>query len=320
MRSKIGSGLYWILLVVGLVGLLSACGGSGETPVAELVPGQVTVNALQVVPSGSAPVQVQATIGGIINDSCTLVVGVNSTRDGNTFTLTPQTTVNNTGACTAVQIPFTQQVSLDVLNLPAGTYTVNAGTVSQLFSLSVDNVAAAGGDGVTTTNPAGEAATTDGAQTATQDGGQTQAAGTTVNQPANGLFSMTQIYFIALDDNGQNGTAVGCNDSLVPVTITLDPPTPAVMTAAYTRLLSIKDQTYNNYYNPLFQSDLKLDTINIVNREALVYLTGTWNPPEGDCIEAQMRAQLRQTALQYSTVDYVTIWLNGRLLDPSGLG
>jgi hypothetical protein len=313
MRRKIGSGLYWLMLGFGFATMLSACGliGRDETPVA-VVPGQVTVDTLTVVPSGAAPVQVQATIGGLINDNCTSVVGIDAQRQDNVFTLTPQTVVNDTGACTPAQFNYSQTVSLDVLNLPAGLYAVNAGTQTGNFNLAVNNVAAVPDVGVAPTDPPADA----GGDTQTE----TQTPSNQANQATNGLFSLTNIYFIALEDGGQNGPDAGCNDSVVPVVINLDPATPAVMTAAYNRLLSTKEQTVNNYFNPLFQSDLTLQRINIVNSEALVYLSGTWSPPEGDCIEAQMRTQLRYTALQYSTVNRVTIWLNGALLDPSGLG
>jgi hypothetical protein len=134
-----------------------------------------------------------------------------------------------------------------------------------------------------------------------------------VNAPVNGLFQRTYIYLIALEDGGQ----VGCGDSVVPVVIDIEP-TVAPMTAAYTRLLSIKDQFYgeSGLYNTLYQSNLTLAGINIVNREAIVSLTGTLTLA-GECDDPRYKAQLVQVALQYSTVDRVTIWLNGQVLTSS---
>jgi hypothetical protein len=134
-----------------------------------------------------------------------------------------------------------------------------------------------------------------------------------VNVAVNGRFQKTYIYLIALEDGGQ----VGCGDSVVPVVIDIEP-TVAPMTAAYNRLLSIKDQFYgeSGLYNTLYQSNLTLAGINIVNREAIVSLTGTLTLA-GECDDPRYKAQLVQVALQYSTVDRVTIWLNGQVLTSS---
>jgi hypothetical protein len=144
-----------------------------------------------------------------------------------------------------------------------------------------------------------------------EPGGQ---AGDGVNQPVNGLISRTYMFLIALEDGGQSGSFIGCNDSVVPVIIDIEP-TNAPMTAAINRLLSFNEQYYgqSGLYNALYQSNLTLQGINITNREAVISLTGELIV-SGVCDEPRVLAHLERTALQYDTVNSVTILLNGQPL------
>lgn len=139
-----------------------------------------------------------------------------------------------------------------------------------------------------------------------------------VNQPVNGLISRTYMYLVALEDAGQSGPLIGCNDSAVPVIIDIEP-TNTPMTAAINRLLSLNEQYYgqSGLYNALYQSNLALQGINITEREAVINLTGELIV-SGVCDEPRVLAQLERTALQYDTIDNVTILLNGQTL-PSQL-
>ena len=132
-----------------------------------------------------------------------------------------------------------------------------------------------------------------------------------VNVPVNGLFTRTQIYLIALEDAGQSGEEIGCSDSVVPVAVEIEP-TVAPLRAALEKLLAIDSEFYgqSGLYNALYQSDLQVQGIDIVNREAIVNLTGDLTLG-GTCDNPRVDAQLRQTALQFSTVDAVTIRING---------
>jgi hypothetical protein len=58
------------------------------------------------------------------------------------------------------------------------------------------------------------------------------------------------LYFIALDDAGTAGEEIGCNDSLVPVLVNIEPTT-GVLRAALEKLLSIRSRTYgtSGYYH-----------------------------------------------------------------------
>ena len=66
-------------------------------------------------------------------------------------------------------------------------------------------------------------------------------------------------------------------------------------------------------YNALYQSDLQVESISLENGKAEIYLTGTMMLG-GECDNPRVEAQLKQTALQFSTVQEVSIYINGKLL------
>jgi hypothetical protein len=123
-----------------------------------------------------------------------------------------------------------------------------------------------------------------------------------------------QIFLIAVGDNGQSGSLVGCGDSAVPVQVQT-PPTSQVLQAALVALLSIKDQFYgqSGLYNALYQSDLQVDSITIAAGKASVYLSGTLLLG-GECDNPRVQAQLEQTILQFPTVTAADIFINGKPL------
>jgi hypothetical protein len=125
---------------------------------------------------------------------------------------------------------------------------------------------------------------------------------------------MVQIFLIAVNDNGQTGTPVGCGDSAVPVQVEI-PTTQGVLKAALVALLSIKDQYYgqSGLYNALYQSDLRVESISIAGGKASVYLAGTLKMG-GECDTPRVQAQLEQTILQFPTVTEVAIFINGKPL------
>ncbi|HXF60196.1 MAG TPA: LysM domain-containing protein, partial [Caldilineaceae bacterium] len=53
-------------------------------------------------------------------------------------------------------------------------------------------------------------------------------------------FTRTRIYLVALDDGGTSGQPIGCNDSLVPVTVDI-PATRAILRGSLEKLLSLRD-------------------------------------------------------------------------------
>jgi hypothetical protein len=121
---------------------------------------------------------------------------------------------------------------------------------------------------------------------------------------------MVKIILIALEDNGQAGTLVGCGDSAIPINVTI-PPTQGVLRAALEKLFSAKNQFYgeSGYYNALYQSDLQVAGVTIEQGKATIRLTGSV-VLGGVCDAPRVEAQIEQTALQFSTVNEVAVFIN----------
>jgi hypothetical protein len=121
---------------------------------------------------------------------------------------------------------------------------------------------------------------------------------------------LVKIVLIALEDNGQAGTLVGCGDSAIPITVAI-PPTQGVLRAALEKLFSAKNQFYGEagYYNALYQSDLQVTSVTIEQGKAIIHLTGSLTLG-GVCDAPRVEAQIEQTALQFSTVNEVNVFIN----------
>jgi hypothetical protein len=121
---------------------------------------------------------------------------------------------------------------------------------------------------------------------------------------------MLKVFLIAVNDNGVAGKLVGCGDSVVATNVEV-PYTTGVLRAAMTKLLSIKDQNYgqSGLYNALYQSRLKISSLSLKNGVATIHLTGKLTLG-GECDNPRVQSQLEQTALQFSTVEKVTIYIN----------
>ncbi len=125
------------------------------------------------------------------------------------------------------------------------------------------------------------------------------------------LFTRVKIFLIAFEDNGRSGPLVGCGDSAIPVERNIAP-TAAPLTAALNELLSLRDQFYgqSGLYNALHQSNLQVVKVTIENGVAIIHLTGNLQLG-GECDDPRVEAQLTLTALQFSTVRAVQIFLDG---------
>jgi LysM repeat protein len=133
--------------------------------------------------------------------------------------------------------------------------------------------------------------------------------------PDAALFEQTRVYLVALRDEGRSGPTIGCDDSLVPVLVTFEP-TVAPLTAALEELFAVNTRTYgeSGLYNALYRSDLSVEGIDINDGLATINLSGELIAG-GVCDVPRIESQLRQTALQYSTIDEVEIFINGEPLD-----
>lgn len=132
----------------------------------------------------------------------------------------------------------------------------------------------------------------------------------TIPPSATAAEQTVKIVLIELEGNGQSGPLVGCGDSAIPITVTI-PHTQGVLRAALEKLLSAKQQFYgeSGYYNALYQSDLQVASVKIEQGKAIIHLTGTIMLG-GTCDAPRVEAQIEQTALQFSTVSDVAVFVN----------
>jgi LysM repeat protein len=114
---------------------------------------------------------------------------------------------------------------------------------------------------------------------------------------------------------GIGSGSVGCGDEVVAVRRDV-PRTNAPLTAALNLLLSQKSQYYgeSGLYNALYQSDLRIGSITRSGSAWTINLTGTLRLG-GVCDSPRVKAQLEQTARQFSTVGSVRYFINGQPLD-----
>ena len=135
-----------IFILAVLVTILAAsCAPITATPsptVTEVptVTSVAVVKSIEILILESFPLQVNAVIRGDLPDAgCTTIASVDQVREGNTFRLTLVTTTDPLALCAPALTPFEQVVALDVKDLPAGMYTVQAGGIEQTFEFTVDN-------------------------------------------------------------------------------------------------------------------------------------------------------------------------------------
>lgn len=141
--------------------ILSACGNNepaaGDvTPITEQPPttaptptlmptpeepvnGTAVVDSIQLNILESFPVQVNVIARGELPNGCTQIDNISTNRQETTFNVTITTIRPADAACTEAIVPFEETISLDVLDLPAGTYTVDVNGIRGSFTLDVDN-------------------------------------------------------------------------------------------------------------------------------------------------------------------------------------
>jgi hypothetical protein len=161
----------------------------------------------------------------------------------------------------------------------------------------------------TETRPAEPTRTTALPATARPVGSPTVASG-------GGRVDRVKIVLIALGDGGTPAPgSIGCGDRAVPVERPIEP-TAAPLEAAMRELLSLRQRTDGpaGPYNALYQSELRVERVALVDGRATISLTGQLRLG-GVCDSPRVKAQLEGTARQFSTVREVAVVINGRPLD-----
>jgi hypothetical protein len=146
-------------------------------------------------------------------------------------------------------------------------------------------------------------------------GSRTKVVSNNFEVTGDNLFTRTNIFLIAVGDDGSSGKAIGCGDSVIPVEIEIEP-TIAPLTAALEHLLALDSRDYgqSGLYHALYQSELVVEGVNIVDGEAIIELSGSLQIG-GVCDAPRVEAQIEETALQYDTVDSVSVTINDTPLE-----
>ena len=123
-----------------------------------------------------------------------------------------------------------------------------------------------------------------------------------------------KIFLVALDDKGKAGKKVGCDDSLVAVSRTLEAGV-GPLEGAIRALLAAPEETpgtpaLGNYWKG---TDLKLASVVLRGGTATIRITGEISVA-GVCDEPRITGQIEETARQFPTVKRVRVYVNGRAL------
>jgi pimeloyl-ACP methyl ester carboxylesterase len=105
----------------------------------QVITAEAMVESIQILLLESFPIQVNVVAQGNLPDGCTEIVEITKEREGNTFRITIMTSRPADRMCTQALVPFEEVISVDVVGLPAGIYTVDVNGVSDTFEFTVDN-------------------------------------------------------------------------------------------------------------------------------------------------------------------------------------
>ncbi len=130
--------------------------------------------------------------------------------------------------------------------------------------------------------------------------------------PSVSLGREVKVYLVALDDNGRRGRRVGCNDSLVPVTRTVNEST-APLKAAVEELLNIPREYEGGLGNYWFGDNLRVQSATLRAGVATIRISGNVSIA-GVCDAPRIEGQMRETARQFRGVRSVRVFVNGRRL------
>jgi hypothetical protein len=124
--------------------------------------------------------------------------------------------------------------------------------------------------------------------------------------------SIIQLYLIEPPDQSDGEGPIGCGDRMVAVTRTI-PHTQSILTAAITSLINLKQINVDGKYNALGNATLTLESVKVEGGKATIRLNGEMNIG-GICDAPRVQAQIEYTAKQFTSVQWVDIFLNGEPL------
>lgn len=140
------------LSVVVLILILSGCSpftvtsssGQQPTPMEEFgspATGYqpVQVDQIEVEVGVGSPIPIQVTVTGDLPDSCAQIELVQQKQEGSHFEITISAIPSSAEGCVPDTLPFRMVIPLNITNLPAGSYSVEANGVGTDFQLETGN-------------------------------------------------------------------------------------------------------------------------------------------------------------------------------------
>lgn len=123
------------------------------------------------------------------------------------------------------------------------------------------------------------------------------------------------IYLIAIDDGGKSGKKLATGDSIIKVKRTLTD-SKAPLKDTLNLLFSLKDRFYgeSGLYNALYQCNLKVENSKIEKGIATIKISGKLML--GGVMDIpRIKAQITETAQQFSTIKEVKVFINDKTID-----
>jgi spore germination protein GerM len=134
----------------------------------------------------------------------------------------------------------------------------------------------------------------------------------TTRETAKQKTQKIKVYLVALDDKGKTGRKIGCDDSLVAVTRTINA-TAAPLKAAIKELLASPHESDGQLGNYVVGPNLKLKSASISKGTATIRFSGKISVA-GICDEPRIVEQIEATAKQFSTVKKVKVYVGNQTL------
>jgi inhibitor of cysteine peptidase len=132
---------FLVLLAASLI-LISACTApfvpEPEPPQNQGNPPNVAVEEIDLLTMESFPVQMMAIVRGSLPDGCSVLDEITVTKVDNDFILHFEAHRDG-DTCTMAEVPFEENVALDVYGLKAGTYRVIGKQVITEWTFEADN-------------------------------------------------------------------------------------------------------------------------------------------------------------------------------------
>jgi hypothetical protein len=127
------------------------------------------------------------------------------------------------------------------------------------------------------------------------------------------IVEEVDVYLVAVGDNGKKGPKIGCDDSLVAITRKIKP-TVAPLKAAIEELLAIPHEYNKELGNYWWGKNLKLKMVSITDGVATIHITGEGPFVAGVCDEPRITEQIKETAMQFPSVNSVKVFVNDKPL------